>query len=131
MATTPPETPSNTLRLLANENVPGAAVRALAERGHDVAWVHERSPGASDDSVLAMSHAERRLLLTFDRDFGELVFRRGRSAAVGVILLRLRGGPDAIAAKIVGTLESRNDWAGHFAVITDAAIRLVPLPSGT
>ena len=75
---------------LANENVPGDAVRAARQAGHDLTWMAEVSPGDPDDKVLARALAERRVLVTFDKDFGEMVFRRGRTASCGVILLRPR-----------------------------------------
>ena len=60
------------MRILANENFPGTAVRALQGRGHDVAWVRFDAAGSSDIEVLARAQAEGRILVTFDKDFGEL-----------------------------------------------------------
>jgi len=61
-------------KFLANENVPGEVVEAARQAGHDVAWIVERSPGAGDDAVLATALAESRVLVTFDKDFGEMAF---------------------------------------------------------
>jgi hypothetical protein len=63
------------MRLLADENVPGPLVRALVESGCDVAWVRTVSPGVSDPEVLALAMQEKRILLTFDKDFGEIAKR--------------------------------------------------------
>jgi predicted nuclease of predicted toxin-antitoxin system len=63
------------VRLLADENFPGVAVAALRSRGHDVAWIRTDAPGSGDRDVLARAEAEGRLLITFDKDFGELAFR--------------------------------------------------------
>jgi predicted nuclease of predicted toxin-antitoxin system len=60
------------MRFLANENFPGAAVAALEAAGHDVVWVRMTVPGATDPEVLARAAREERVLLTFDKDFGEL-----------------------------------------------------------
>jgi predicted nuclease of predicted toxin-antitoxin system len=60
------------MRFLANENFPGAAVTALQAAGHEVVWVRTAAPGASDPDVLAWAAREQRVLLTFDKDFGEL-----------------------------------------------------------
>jgi Domain of unknown function (DUF5615) len=65
------------MRLLANENFPRIAVEALRARGHDVAWVRTDSPGTSDEEVIHRAVAETRVLVTFDKDFGELTFRLG------------------------------------------------------
>jgi predicted nuclease of predicted toxin-antitoxin system len=62
-------------RFLANENVPGEVVEAVRKAGHDLAWIAELSPGAEDDTVLATSLAEKRVLVSFDKDFGEMAFR--------------------------------------------------------
>ena len=61
--------------LLLDENVPIATVRALRAAGHDVYSATESSAGAPDELLLARADAERRLLITFDRDFGELAVR--------------------------------------------------------
>lgn len=66
------------MRFLADENVPGPAVAALRESGHDVLWIKEVSPGAEDAAVLDLAQWERRVVVTADTDFGELVFRSGR-----------------------------------------------------
>ena len=60
------------MRFLANENFPGRAVTALTAAGHDVVWVRVTAPGMSDPDVLAWAARDERILLTFDKDFGEL-----------------------------------------------------------
>lgn len=118
------------MRLLANENFPFDAVEALRERGHDVAWVRADAPGSSDDQVLARAVAEDRLLITFDKDFGELAFRSGLPASCGVVLFRIRlASAHQIAERAVAALECRADWAGHFAVVLDDRIRMTLLPT--
>ncbi len=86
------------LRILANENFPGAAVQALRERGHDVLWVRTDSPGSTDTQVLRRAVVEARILITFDKDFGELAFGYGLPTACGIVLFRLRAtSPAAVA----------------------------------
>ena len=106
------------MRLLANENIPGIAVNALRSAGHDVVWVRAAAPGMLDAEVLAWAGREYRLLLTFDKDFGELARHSKLPASSGVILLRIpmpRAG-DA-GARIAAIIGSRHDWAGHFSVV--------------
>ena len=106
------------------------AVDALRTAGHDVAWVHADSQGCSDTDVLARANAEERVLLTFDKDFGELAFRHGMGAESGVVLLRLTAeSPSLIAAAPVKALAGRSDWSGHFSVIDEKRIRMTPLPA--
>jgi predicted nuclease of predicted toxin-antitoxin system len=112
------------MRLLANENVPGLLVQELRVRGHDVKWILEVSPGATDTAVLEMAQRERRIALTFDKDFGELAWRKGTPAAAGVIVLRLSApSPELVTAAAVRSIESRSDWEGHFSVITADRVR--------
>lgn len=117
------------MRILANENFPGDAITALREQGHDVAWVRSDAPGSSDAEVLARAQAEERILVTFDKDFGELAFRSRLPASSGVVLFRISTpSPSYVARIAVAALESQADWAGHFAVIEDDRIRITPLP---
>jgi len=117
------------MRLCANENVPGDCVAALRQRGHDVLWIREASPGISDSDVLSRAQTEARLLLTFDKDFDELVYRRGRAASWGVALFRLRKlSPDFIARRVTQILESTSEWQGNYALVDEHSIRLRPLP---
>jgi predicted nuclease of predicted toxin-antitoxin system len=116
------------MRLYANENIPGDCIAALRAVGYDVKWIREDRPGAADESVIEQAMAEQRLLLTFDKDFGELVFLRGKKAAAGIILFRIAH-PSALAVTdvVLKVLASRDDWAGHFSVVDDRAIRMRPL----
>ncbi len=75
------------MNLLADENIKQAIVDRLRLDGHAVWYVVEMEPGVSDDVVLDLANREGALLLTGDKDFGELVFRLGR-VAFGVILVR-------------------------------------------
>ncbi|HVR94983.1 MAG TPA: DUF5615 family PIN-like protein [Thermoanaerobaculia bacterium] len=117
------------MRILANENFPGPVISALRALGHDVKSVTESMRGASDREILGQAQREDRLVVTFDKDFGELAFRFGLPSSSGVVLFRLSGSsPDADNARALAALGSRDDWQGHFAVITDDRIRLRPLP---
>jgi predicted nuclease of predicted toxin-antitoxin system len=118
-------------KFLANENVPIEVVEAARQAGHDMAWIAESSAGANDDAVLAASLTERRVLLTFDKDFGEMVFRQGKNASCGVILLRptIRD-PDYVARFALATIGQEVAWEGHFAVAEEGKMRVVPLPAG-
>jgi predicted nuclease of predicted toxin-antitoxin system len=117
------------MRLLANENFPLDAVEALRAEGHDVAWIREDAPGSSDEQVLARAQQEGRILVTFDKDFGELAFRSKLPATGGVILFRITASSSRRIAQVaVQALAARTDWAGHFSVIEDQRIRMTPLP---
>ncbi len=91
------------MKLLANENFPRRAVEALQEEGHDVAWIWTEAPGSTDEGVLSRAEAENRILLTFDKDFGELAFRSGLSASAGVILFRISRDGSRRSRQHIGT----------------------------
>lgn len=117
-------------RFLADENIPASSIAACRAAGMDFASIAERAPGASDDEVISIATAEQRVLLTFDKDFGMLVFGRGSAGSVGVVLLRLPLTDAAILAhRIVLALHSRDDWAGNFSVVESDRVRMTPLPS--
>lgn len=116
------------MRLLADENLPAAVVQLLRALGHDVEWVRETTPGIKDTAVLARANCAERFLLTFDKDFGELVFREKLFGSPGVILLRIpQPSPAEVALFVSNVLSSRDDWNGHFAVVTTDRIRMIPL----
>ncbi|MGE0825939.1 MAG: DUF5615 family PIN-like protein [Candidatus Binatia bacterium] len=117
------------MRVIADENFPGDAINALRERGHDVVWVRTDMPATSDKQILERAQAEDRIVVTFDKDFGELAFRFGLPASSGVILFRLTPrSSEYVARMVIAALESRTDWTGQFAVVEDSRIRMTPLP---
>lgn len=116
------------MRLLANENFPLDAVEALRADGHDVAWIREDSRGTPDDKILQRAQNENRIVVTFDKDFGELAFRSKLPAKSGVILFRVTPkSSQYIAQAAVQALSSRDNWTGHFSVVEDNRIRMTPL----
>lgn len=117
------------MRFLADENFPGDAVLALRHNGYDVTWVRSDAPGSHDEEVLRRAQSENRILLTFDKDFGELVFRLGLQATSGVILFRISTPSSSHIAQVaVSVIKSRTDWAGHFTTVEDHRIRMILLP---
>ena len=113
------------MRFLANENFPGAAVIALAGAGHDIVWVRDLARGMKDAEVLAWAASEQRILLTFDKDFGELARRAAPGGECGVVLFRIPMPPsDQVGRRLTELLGARADWAGHFSVIEPARVRM-------
>ena len=118
------------MRILANENFPGGAIVSLRLNGDDVVLIREDLPGSSDIQVLERAQIDDRVLVTFDKDFGELAFRFGLPATCGIILFRISTpSSEHIARVAVAALNQRDDWAGHFSVVEDTQIRMSPLPT--
>jgi predicted nuclease of predicted toxin-antitoxin system len=76
------------MKLLLDECCEPRLAATLRAAGHDVYYVLEADPGAADEAILSLSRAQGRILVTGDRDFGELAIRQGQSVP-GLILLRL------------------------------------------
>lgn len=117
------------MRLLADENFPGAAVAALRRAGFDVLWVAEANPGIADEAILDLCASTQRTLPTFDKDFGELAYKAGLPAQHGVVLFRVTPQtPEEIAAIAVSVIRAHPDWAGRFGVITRHGVRIRNIP---
>ncbi len=118
------------MRFLADENFPFDAVSALRDVGHDVVWIRESTPGIDDEEVLNRAEIEERIVLTFDKDFGESAFHRKLPASCGIILFRIPAPASSYVAHITLTaIQSRTDWPGHFSVIEEKRIRMRLLPA--
>ncbi len=119
------------MRFLADENVEQAVVEGLREAGHDVAYVAEVAPGVSDAVVLGLAEERGRVLVTNDKDFGEMAYRQGRAGA-GILLLRLETQDGKQKAErlrgILPGIESLLE--GRFAVVTESSVRIRALRQG-
>ena len=116
------------MRFLANEDFPDEAVTALRSAGHDVVWVRNEAPGTGDPDVLASAARDERILLTFDKDFGELARTAATPLTCGIMLFRIRMPRAAeVGDRLVVLIASRDDWAGHFSVVEPGRVRMRPL----
>jgi len=111
-------------KLLANENFPLPSVRLLRAADLDVAAVLDVMPGASDEDVLAYARRGQRWILTFDRDYGDLVFRKGMPPPPAIIYLRQEAySPEKPAALVQAILAMPDKVLGCFVVATTRNIR--------
>jgi predicted nuclease of predicted toxin-antitoxin system len=113
------------MRLVADEGLDRQIVDRLRADGHDVMYVAEQQRGVSDDAVLRLSLDEGRLLVTPDKDFGELIHRQRRTTA-GVILVRLAGAaPDEKARLVAAAVAAHGaEMSGAFAVVSTRSVRI-------
>jgi predicted nuclease of predicted toxin-antitoxin system len=77
------------MKLLANENFPYKSIYYLRGKGYDVYSIGIDNPSIKDSEVMTIAINEGRTILTFDRDYGELIFRHNYKPEKGVIYLRL------------------------------------------
>ncbi|MBC8448147.1 MAG: DUF5615 family PIN-like protein [Chloroflexi bacterium] len=116
------------MRFLADECCDAALVNDLRGDGHDVLYAVESLRGATDDRLLARAFSEHRILLTEDKDFGELVYRLRRQAH-GIVLLRFDVADRALKiARLRYLLEQEGErLAGAFVVLEAGKVRIRPL----
>jgi len=79
------------MRLLANENFPLTSVKILENAGYDIIYAGWDFKGILDNEVINIAIKEERTIITFDRDYGELIFKKGYKPRAGVIYLRWDG----------------------------------------
>jgi len=113
--------------LLLDENMPRSAARALAAVGHDVLHVADAEPSADDRRVLALARQTGRMLVSFDADFGDLVFQHGEPAPEAILYLRLHPIDGPAAADLVAQALAL-PVQGHFVVCTRDGLRRRALP---
>ena len=113
------------MRFLVDESTGPVVANWLIEKGHDVLSVYEGLRGKPDEEVLERGVEERRIVITNDKDFGEMIYREGH-AHQGVILLRL--GDERSANKIAALERLLADHADRlaerFVVVTENRIRI-------
>jgi predicted nuclease of predicted toxin-antitoxin system len=113
------------MNFVADESVDLPIVQRLRQDGHLVTAIAELAPGMDDHAVLSIAEREGALLLTADKDFGELVYRVGLHTH-GIVLVRLAGLPAAKKAEFV-SLAARHhltELSGAFTVVTHGMVRI-------
>ena len=116
------------MKFLADESVDFGVVRALRAAAFDVLAVAELDPGISDKMVAEQAYREERILLTEDKDFGQLVYATG-ALAHGVIFVRF---PSQLRSEMVASVvqivrQSGARFAGQFVVVQPGRARFSKL----
>ena len=118
------------IKLVANENFPVPAIRKLRAAGVDVVAVIETMPSISDREVMAYARREQRWIITFDRDYGDLVFRKGLLPPPAILFFRQEPYPPERPADIVLALLSEpQQLEGCMVVISQQNIRRRRFPA--
>ena len=118
------------MKFLVDECVDWQIVDALRKDGHSVLYVIEMERSISDEEVLNKAIAESAILITADKDFGEMVYQQKR-IPIGIILLRLAGLSNALKVKLVTVAVQQHltELLGSFTVISIGSIRIRKLSS--
>lgn len=116
------------MKFLADECCDAALVAALRADGHDVLFAVEVLRGATDAQILQRATEDGRVLITEDKDFGELVYRLKLSAP-GIVLLRFGVPERALKISRLRSLltEKADELSGAFVVLDKEKIRTRPL----
>jgi predicted nuclease of predicted toxin-antitoxin system len=113
------------VNFVADEGVEGEIVEALRIGGHNVLYVAEMAPGISDTDVLHLANNASSILITSDKDFGELVFRRQQNHQ-GVILVRLHGQSSQTKATtlVAAVTDFADQLSNAFSVVSSGTVRI-------
>lgn len=113
------------MKTAADECVAREIVARLRQDGHDVAYVAEISPGIEDEEVLMLATQDDVLLLTADKDFGELAFRQGMIRR-GILLYRLPELSNLEKASLISEViaEHGDELLKFFSVLTEKSLRI-------
>lgn len=117
------------MKLLADENIARQIIERLRRDGNTVLSIAETASGSADDDVLDLANQQGAILLTDDKDFGDLVMFQRRPSQ-GIILVRLEGLSPADRAELVADVlrVHADELAGGFTVIKRQTVRTRPLP---
>lgn len=112
------------MRFLANENFPFPSMKILRLIGFEVKSIAEDNFGISDEEVLRIAVAEQLIILTFDRDYGELIFKYKMQPPPAVVYFRLKGdNPQAAAQILLERIKNGLVIENHFSVIDEQGTR--------
>lgn len=116
------------IKFLADVNVEKAIVDYLSKQGYDVKWVPDFDCDMLDKDLLDLANAEKRILITNDKDFGELVFLR-KNLNVGIVLFRVKGQKSQDKVKLIRKLlmGHRDKLPRSYIVLTKDKIRIIPI----
>ena len=113
------------MKFLANENFPFPSINLLRQSGYEIISISEKLPGISDFEVIEKAKAEGLIILTFDKDYGEIIFKHGHESPPSVVFFRFKGDSPEIAGKLLTDLleNKKLDVANKFSVIEKENVR--------
>lgn len=115
-------------QFLVDEGCDAIIVRTLRELGYDVQYIAEMSPGITDTAIIQLGLREKRIVITEDRDFSELIFRDAQET-YGIIFVRIADTERLAKAAQITTLVNRHshDLPNAIATITSSKIKIRPI----
>ncbi len=104
------------MHFLANENIPVASIVLLEKRGYSIVSVGKECPGAKDSDIMKRAHSEKLVILTFDRDYGELIFKKKMASPQGVVYFRFDPATSTEPAEILIDILSLQKRISHSSI---------------
>ena len=120
----------NTLpTFLADENIPLYVVKQLRKEGYKVISVTEEFAGSSDEKILELSSRNKWVIITFDKDFGELIYKQKSNKPYGIILMRVTPkSPEYILQLLKWLLLQTNiSFEVNFVVLNKDKVRVIKM----
>lgn len=113
------------MKFLANENFPLPSIRVLRNAGFKVLSVSELSPGISDPEVIQQAISSNAIILTFDKDYGEIIFKHAFQNPPSVVFFRFKGEtPESAGLLLVDLINQEKIYLDNiFTVIEKENIR--------
>lgn len=118
----------DTIKFIADVNIEKVIVDLLLENGYNVKWIPDYDCEILDADLLNMANTEKRILVTNDKDFGELTFLQ-KKLSTGIILIRVKGQKPQNKIKVMKKLLQNysHKLLHHFVVVTKGKIRIIPM----
>jgi predicted nuclease of predicted toxin-antitoxin system len=116
------------IKFLADVNVEKPLAEYLLEQGYDIKWVPDYDCEMSDEDLLQLANEEKRIFITNDKDFGDLIFLQ-KKLNVGTILFRVKDQKSQEKIKLMKKLLMgyRDKLLNHYVVMTKNKIRIISL----
>ena len=116
------------LKFIADVNIEKRIVDYLLEKGYDVKCIPDYNCEMTDEELLKVANEERRILITNDKDFGELTFLQ-KKHSIGIVLIRVKNQQTRVKLELLIKLLSkyREKILDHFVVITETKFRFISM----
>lgn len=115
------------MKFIVDECTGPTVAKWLASEGHNILSISPDRKGISDKEILKIAVSEERILITNDKDFGELIFKN-RQSHCGVIFLRLTDETSRNKVLVLKNLTQNHQQIiekGHFVVMPEKSIRSI------
>ena len=115
------------MKFIVDENIPFEVFQILKDKGLDITSVTSEYKRLSDDEILSKAVKEKRVIITFDKDFGKMIFKEKKNS-FGVVLLRIRPqSVDYILSQLTKVLDLGINFSISFCVVGNHTLRIIPL----